>query len=128
MVESETEYTQGGIPSGSTPFRGHEFDGALSFPGQQPRQPWSSTGPVPSMEPDWPRGFRQRDSERHDSPAGRVPGAFTGFGGIMNAIEDVVRETEDMAHSFLHVRKTLPSLLNFHMINWFQYVQNLCTL
>lgn len=57
---------------------------------------------MPSIEPDWPRGSRQGDDRRNSSTA-PVPGTFSGFGGIMDAIEDVVRETEDMAHSFLHV-------------------------
>jgi len=102
MVESETEYTQGDAASGSKSFWGEENDGALAItrPRGFERQPWSSTVPKPSIEPDWPRGFRPRDSE---SPSARVPGGFTGFGGIMDAIEDVVRETEDMAQSFLHV-------------------------
>jgi hypothetical protein len=38
----------------------------------------------------------------------------------MDAIEDVVRETEDMAQSFLHVRKT--SFTAFHKVNWFHRV------
>lgn len=104
VVESETEYTQGDAASGSTSFWGKDTDRALSLPGQprdSEQQPWS-TVPMPSVEPDWPRGFRQRDERRSPSTA-PVPGAFSGFGGIMDALEDVVRETEDMAHSFLHV-------------------------
>ena len=114
MVESETEYTQGDAANGSTNFWGKDNDGTLSIPGQprgSEQQPWS-TVPMPSIEPDWPRGFRQRDDRRSSSTA-PVPGTSSGFGGIMDAIEDVVRETEDMAHSFLHVRK---SISWFHMI------------
>jgi hypothetical protein len=101
VVESETEYTQGDAANGSASFWGKENDRALPFPGQpqgSEQQPWSHV-PKPSIEPDWPRGFQHRD-ERRPAP---VPGTFSGFGGIMDAIEDVIRETEDMAHSFLHV-------------------------
>lgn len=110
MVESETEYTQGGAANASTDFWGKDNDRALSLLGQprdSEQQPWSNV-PMPSVEPDWPPGFRQRD-ERCNFPAAPGPGTFLGFGGIVDAIEDVVRETEDMAHSFLHVRKTFPA-------------------
>lgn len=33
-----------------------------------------------------------------------VFGGFIGFGGIMNVIEDVMREMEDMVYSFFYVR------------------------
>jgi hypothetical protein len=118
VVESETEYTQGDAASGSTSFWGKDTDRALSLPGQprdSEQQPWG-TVPMPSVEPDWPRGFRQRDERRSPSTA-PVPGAFSGFGGIMDAFEDVVRETEDMAHSFLHVRKTSPAFLLVFIIS-----------
>lgn len=102
VVKSETEYTEGDAATGSTNFWIEGSDRSLPLPGlhsdveQDPR----SILPRPFTESDWPRSLTQRD-ERQRSPA--VPGGFTGFGGIMNAIEDVMRETEDMAHSFLHV-------------------------
>jgi hypothetical protein len=106
VVESRTEYIEGDTSNGSTDLWDKE-DPPFFLPQQPSDSHWpqgDSIIPRPKIEPRWPSGFGNRgeSSNTPDLP-GRPDSGHPG--GVFGAFEDLVKETEDMAHSFLQVRR-----------------------
>lgn len=105
LVESRTEYTEGDTESGRTNTWDREEDIPSFLPRHSIESEWpQNIVPRPSIEPDWPRQFGHRGESSNSPvvpPLPQRPGGHPG--GLFGAFEDLVKETEDMAHSFLQV-------------------------
>jgi len=106
VVESRTEYIEGDTSNGSTDLWDKE-DPPFFLPQQPSDSHWpqgDSIVPRPKIEPRWPSGFGNRGESSNTPDLPGRPGSGHP-GGVFGAFEDLVKETEDMAHSFLQVRR-----------------------
>jgi len=104
VVESRTEYIEGDTSNGSTDLWDKE-DPPFFLPQQPSDSHWpqgDSIVPRPKIEPRWPSGFGNRGESSNTPDLPGRPGSGHP-GGVFGAFEDLVKETEDMAHSFLQI-------------------------